>query len=297
MRAKVTFLGTSSVMPTKTRNVSATHMQFGKYNFLFDCGEGTQRQMTFAKISAVKVGHVFISHLHGDHLYGLPGFIETCAMRNREDPLYLHGPKGLKKYVCSLLSDGLRDLSYDVKIETGVGKIVDEKTFEINAFKVKHDIESYGYCFKEKDSVNVDEPALVKMGVKPGRMYKQIKEGKDFEWEGKKLKAKKFLIERPGLRVVYSGDTMPCDNTLKWSDHADLLIHEAMFASDASDLAKKRKHSTAKDVAELATQANVKCLALTHFSTRYKSVTKLRDEAMKKHDNVVMAEDLSEIEL
>lgn len=297
MRAKVTFLGTSSVMPTKTRNVAAVHMQFGKDQFLFDCGEGTQRQMTFAKLSTVKVGHVFISHMHGDHIYGLPGFMETCGIRGRETPLYLYGPKGLKKYINCLLAQGIHDLGYDVKVKTGAGKIVDTKTYTVNAFKVKHDIESYGYCFKEKDAVNIDEKALVKLGLKPGRMYKQIKEGKDFEWEKKKYKAKEFLNARPGIKVVYSGDTMPCNSVMQWADHADLLIHESMFASDATDMAKERRHSTAKQAAELATQANVKCLALTHFSTRYKDVAKLRDEAMKKHDNVVMAEDLAKIKL
>ncbi|MCD6522682.1 MAG: ribonuclease Z [Candidatus Diapherotrites archaeon] len=300
MRVEVVFLGTSSTIPTAERNHSAIYLRYGADRMLFDCGEGTQRQMTIAKLSAMKLKYIFITHMDGDHFLGLPGILQTCSMREREAPLEIFGPKGIKKHVKLAIDLSPFNLSFDVNIHESDDRIiVENEQYLIKTFPVIHREHSVGYAFIEKDIININEEKLKRIGIKPGPLYRKIKEGKEIEWQGKKISPEDYIIRKKGIKIVYSGDTAYCERVIKESENADILIHEATFAQDIKQRAIETKHSTARDAGLVARQANVKQLVLTHFSSRYKNeeLHKLLNDAKKEFDNVILAKDFMRIEI
>jgi len=302
MRLQIDFLGTGSTTPTPDRNHTSIHLAHGKERLLFDCGEGTQRQMARAKLSVVKIKALFISHLHGDHTLGVPGFLLTNRLRAREEPLYIYGPEGTKGFIESVM--GMIKYNafpeFDIVVEeVKEGKVYDGEGYTVSAFPVKHDTPAVGYVFQEDERANIDEDALKKIGLEPGPEYKKLKRGKSVEWKGQVLKPEKYVDIRNGLKVVYSGDCVPGQTTISAADNADILIHECTFLQEIKENAVKYSHSTAKDAGTIAREANVKQLVLTHFSTRYRNddLHKLLEEAKKEFENTVLAKDFTKIEL
>ncbi len=302
MRVQIDFLGTGSTTPTPDRNHSSIQLAYGKDRLLFDCGEGTQRQMATAKLSVVKVKAIMLTHLHGDHTLGLPGFLLTCRLRGREEALHIYGPEGTKEMLESIM--GMIKFNaypeFDIVVhEVHAGLVFETEEYAVSCFPVDHDVPAVGYVFQEKSRTNIDEKALRKLGLEPGPEYKALKKGESVEWEGRVLKPEKYLAVRKGLKIVYTGDCATGQSVLEAAENADLLIHEATFAQEIKENAVKYKHSTAKDAGVMAREADVKQLVITHFSTRYRNedLYKLLDEAKREFENTVLAKDFMVIEL
>ena len=298
--AEVVFLGTSCAIPTPERNHPSIYFRYGRHRFLFDCGENVQRQMAIAKLSPMKIERIFISHLHGDHFFGLVGFLQSSYWRERSEPLYIYGPKGTDEMIGNIMRLVERHKPFEIVVtEVSEGVIVDDNEFTVSAFPIRHNKPGFGYVFEEKERLHADEKKLRRMGLLPGKEYGLLKEGKSVEWKGKVLKPEDYVTHERGIKFVYTGDTMPCDATIKAADGADLLVHEASFAHDASDRAKESMHSTARQAGRIAREANVKQLALFHFSTRYKEeeLDKLLQDAQKEFDNVILAKDFMRLEI
>jgi ribonuclease Z len=280
----ITFLGTGSGPPTKTRNHSAIYLHYDTHNMLFDCGEGTQRQMIIANgISFMKLDHIFITHWHADHWVGLIGLLYTMNLEGRTRPLYIHGPDA-ERFIGDILDLDYwgsafkvipKDVSSEGNRET---KIYETDEFEITSIPTRHSVPSVAYCFREKDKVNVDITKAEKLfGLKQGKLVGQLKDKGEVEFKGRKIKLDDVGIRKPGIKIIYSGDTEPCQNVLTISNGADVLIHDATFVETKEDM----MHSGAKEAAEIAKKAEVKNLILTHFSRRYTDLKEIEAEAKK----------------
>ena len=299
MFLKITFLGTSGTVPSVDRNTSSILLNYSGCKILFDCGEGTQRQMMKAK-TGFNIEAVFITHLHTDHFIGLFGLLETMSLNGREKPLTVYSPN--PRFLRKLFREfGYTNLEFPVRV-VGLrdGDFVRFENFKILAFKTDHIVESLGYAFIEDErrgKFNVEKAK--ELGIPPGPLYSKLARGEAIEFRGRIITPDMVLGEkRPGWKVVYTGDTAPLDKVVEIARRADLLIHDAAFTSDLEDWARETKHSTAKDAARIAREANVKKLVLTHISARYaKEPEKLLEEAKQIFENVVVAEDFMEIEL
>lgn len=295
---EITFLGTGSGPPTKERNHSAIFFHYDKHNLLFDCGEGTQRQMIIAKgVSFMKLDHIFITHWHADHWIGLIGLFYTMNLEGRKRSLYIHGPDA-ERFIGDIMDldywgTGFRVIPKSVPFEGDKEvKVWETKEFEITAIPTKHTVPSVAYAFRERDRINVDIKKSERLfGLRQGRLVGKLKEKGEIVFKGKKIKLKDVAVVKPGIKVVYSGDTEPCENVVKISKEADLLIHDSTFFEVMED----RMHSGAKEAARIAKKANVKNLILTHFSRRYTNLKELEDEAKKIFKNSFVAKDFMKV--
>jgi ribonuclease Z len=290
----MTFLGTGSGPPTKSRNHSAIYLHYDTHNMLFDCGEGTQRQMIIAKgISFMKLDHIFITHWHADHWVGLIGLMYTMNLEGRSRPLYIHGPDA-ERFIGDILDldywgSAFRVIPKDVPFEGNKEiKIYETGEFEITSIPTRHSVPSVAYCFRERDKVNVDiAKAEAMFGLKQGRLIGKLKEKGEVEFKGKKIRIEDVGVRKPGIKLVYSGDTEPCENVAAISKDADVLIHDATFIESKEEM----MHSGAKEAAELAKKAGVKNLILTHFSRRYTDLREIENEGKKIFANSFVARD------
>ena len=297
-------LGTSAAIPTRERNLSSVFLMYEDQRLLFDCGEGTQRQLMDEKLKFMKIDRIFISHWHADHFAGLLGLVQTMSMEDRKEPLYIYGPEESKKFVNQLLTIGYGHGNFEVVVsELKDGDIVDCGLFAMTAFETEHRIPSLGYSFEEKPKLKADMKKAAKFGLKTGPLIGNLKEGKLVIVNGKKVKPSDILVEVPGKKVVYTGDTRFSKNIIKYSKNADLLIADSTFCEDFIHHAKNYKHMTSSQAAKIAKEAGVKKLVLTHISRRYQekdspiNVQKLLDEAKEVFPNSVLAHDFMEIEV
>ncbi|MCK5019082.1 MAG: ribonuclease Z [Candidatus Peribacteraceae bacterium] len=295
---EITFLGTGSGPPTKSRNHSAIYFHYDQDNILFDCGEGTQRQMMIAKgLSLMKIDHIFITHWHADHWIGLIGLLYTMNLEGRKRPIYVHGPDA-ERFIGDILDLDYWGSSFQV-IPKSVPfegnkevKVYENDQFKITAIPTIHTVPSTAYCFKEKDKVNVDIKKAERLfGLKQGKLIGKLKKDGEVMFKGKKVKIKDVGVEKPGVKVVYSGDTEPCENVAKISKGADLLIHDSTFIGHQDE----RMHTGADDAGKIAKKAGVKNLVLTHFSRRYIDVKEIEDEAKKIFPDSTAAKDFMKI--
>jgi len=301
MLLKITFLGTAGSVPCVNRNPSAILIQYGGDRILFDCGEGTQRQMMIAR-TGFNLKGIFITHLHTDHFIGLFGLLETLALNERKEKLNIYVPSPNVKFLHTLFKlFGYYNLSYPVEI-VGLedGNEISFGNYKIVAFKTEHDVPSLGYALIEKDRPGKFNRAKAEeLGIPPGPLYAKLVRGESIEINGRIITPDMVVgPPRPGRKIVYTGDTRPCEKIVEIAKDADVLIHDASFTSDLQEWAEKTKHSTAKEAAEIAKKARVRQLILTHISARYsKDVTPLLEEAKQIFKNVVVAEDLMSIEV
>jgi ribonuclease Z len=290
----ITFLGTGSGPPTKTRNHSAIYLHYDQHNMLFDCGEGTQRQLIIANgVSFMKLDHIFITHWHADHWVGLIGLLYTMNLEGRTRPLYIHGPDA-ERFIGDILDldywgSAFKVIPKDVPFEGNrETKIHETDEFEITSIPVRHSIPAVAYCFRERDKINVDIAKAEKLfGLKEGRLVGKLKEKGEVEYKGRKITLDEVGLRRKGIKLVYSGDTEPCENIAAISKGADLLIHDATFVETKEDM----MHSGAKEAAEIAKKVGVKNLILTHFSRRYTDLREIEAEAKKIFPNSYVARD------
>ncbi|MCO7126786.1 ribonuclease Z [Sporolactobacillus shoreicorticis] len=304
---RFTFLGTGAGMPAKERNVTSLAVNFPEYDgdlWLFDCGEGTQRQILYTSVKLTKLSVIFITHLHGDHLFGLPGILGSRSFQGALTPLTLIGPKGLRDYIETSLRVSGTHLCYSVNVyEIDSERTVYENDhFIVDAGELDHGIKTYGYRITEKDQPGellVDK--LLNFGVRPGPIYKKIKEQESVTLpDGRVLDTAAFIGKRrKGRTITILGDTRPCEMSLHLAKNADLLIHEATFSGNCDQLAHDYHHSTSLQAASTADHAQAKALILTHLSSRYqkKKQSALLDEAKAIFPITFLAHDLWTYEL
>jgi ribonuclease Z len=269
------FLGTGAGTPSTYRNVTSIVLKFEDQGslWLFDCGEGTQQQILRSPIKLSKLEQIFITHLHGDHLFGLPGLLTTRSNQGVESPLKLNGPPGIKQYVETSLSISGSHLIYPLEIkEIEVGMVFTNKKIRVEAALLDHRIESYGYRITESTRMGrLNYDKLQKLNIPEGPLYGQLKQGIDIQLSsGLIVKANDVLGPNiPGRIVTILGDTKKCEAAVNLAKRADVVIHEATFSADLSELAYKYYHSTTEDAAQVAKEAGAAALILTHISSRY----------------------------
>jgi ribonuclease Z len=299
MDLDVVFFGTSGSMPTAERAPTALMIRRGGERLLFDCAEGTQRQMLRSNVGLVDLREVFLTHYHADHYLGLPGMLKTFALRGREVPITIYGPPGLSDLFSSLRRIfGKLTYPYEL-IELSPGDSITREDYRLVAFPVAHGVSSVGYALVEDDRPGrFDVETADALGVPSGPERGQLQRGEPVTLaDGRVVTPDQVLGEnRPGRTVVIAGDTAPATSVVEAARGADLLVHEATFLEDERERARETAHSTALEAAELAREADVSMLALTHLSNRYFGPEAAR-EARAIFPETVVPRDFDIIEL
>ncbi|WP_419212142.1 ribonuclease Z [Maribacter sp. X9] len=294
---KLTILGCYAATPRTITNPTAQVLEIKNHMFLIDCGEGTQVQLRKHKIKFSRINHIFISHLHGDHFFGLPGFISTMRLLGREKELHVYGPKGIKDAITLLLKLGDSWTNYPLvfheltSIEPEL--IFEDKKVSVSTIPLDHRIYTNGFVFKEKlgeRKLNVDAIEEHKIDK---AYYRNIKLGKDVVHEnGTRIPNTKLTFDpKKPKSYAFCSDTVYVPALASKVKGVDVLYHESTFLESESHLAMKTKHSTAIEAAKIAVSANVKTLILGHYSTRYKSIELFKEEASTVFSNVLLADD------
>ncbi len=292
----LTFLGTSAARPTVERNVSALALQREGETLLFDCGEGTQRQMMRYGVSFA-LSEIFFTHFHADHFLGMIGLVRTLGLQGREEPLRLYGPRGAKQVLNNALLLGVEKVPFGVEIlEVKPGAVIGERAgFSISAFATDHGAGSIGYALVEAQRYGKFDPAKARaLEIPEGPLWGKLQRGEAVELaDGRTLTAESVVgPRRSGRKVVITGDTAPCASVVDAAAGADLLVHEATFGEEEKDRAKETFHSTAREAAQVAKAAQVRKLVLTHLSARYSiSAEELVKEAKEVFAEVAAAKD------
>ncbi len=291
----LTFLGTGGSVPTTKRNTVSIALRLGPEVLMFDCGEGTQRQLMASSVSFMKISNIFISHHHGDHFLGLPGLIQSMNFYGREATLNVYGPIGTREMVETILRLGIFDRKYEVEGHDLVpGDVIIGDGYQVAAFKANHTTPSLGYAFQEDERPGRFDPDKAKgLGVREGPNFSRLVEGHSVQVGGSTVTPDMVMgPSRKGLRLVYSGDTAASSELEKACVGADVLIHEATVASDLEAKAREFGHSTAKDAALLARDSGVSELYLVHISGRYEDADVLLDEARGIFEKTTIPNDL-----
>jgi ribonuclease Z len=287
------FAGTAGSVPTPRRGLPAILLRRGGERILFDCGEGTQRQLA-ASVGLADLDEIFLTHFHADHWLGLPGLLKTFDLRGRERPLAIHGPAGLRQLLAfALRAFGRVRFGLEL-VELSAGDALERPGYTIAAVEVAHRGPSLAYAVFEDERPGAFDPdAARRLGVAPGPAFGRLQKGETVDG----VRPEQVMgPPRPGRKVVLSGDTMPCESLRIAAHAADVLVHEATFAEEERERATQTGHSTAGQAATLAREAEVAMLALHHFSTRY-PVGLLRDEARAIFEPTVVARDFDTIEV
>lgn len=281
---EIVFLGTSASWPTAERNVPAVAVKRGSEILLFDCGEGTQRQFQKSKLSYMQVDKIFLTHLHADHFLGVTGLVQTMRMNERTEPLHLYGPPGTKELMEMLTSIGKSRGGFQIRIrEMTPGDEVAFKDYVVRAYEMRHTTYALGYALIENDRPGrFNKERALELGVPEGRMFGALQRGESVTLKDGRVVTPEEVLgpARRGRKVCYTGDTVPCEGVVEMATGADVLIHEATYASDFKD-ANLYGHSTSQQAAFMAHRAGVGRLFLTHISPRYTNAKVLVDEARK----------------
>lgn len=302
MSLKVVFLGTGGSVPTPKRSLPAIVIERKGEQIMFDCGEGVQRQMIKAKTGFHRKMKVFISHMHGDHVLGLPGMLQTMALLNRERKIDIYGPLGIKNFLECVKETVQFVLTFEVEIHEmeSEGVICDEKEYYVQTVRSNHVIPSLAYAFVEKSRPGKFYPEKAEsLGVPEGPLWSELQSGKSVKLSNGRVILPKEVMgkARTGRKVVYSGDTRPFGKFVRFTANADMLIHDATLGDELAERAKEDGHSTPTQAAEIAKKAKVKKLVLTHISARYDNAEILLKQAKKLFKNTVVAEDFMKLEI
>jgi ribonuclease Z len=294
---KVIFLGTSGSAPTKARNLPAVAVEHDGEVLLFDCGEGTQRQIMRYSVNISKISAIFLTHAHGDHIIGVAGLIRTLALNKRTAPLKIYIPEGQEKAIKSLIEFDNALIGYPIEVVSiKGGQVLKGDDYTISAFPVNHTIKCYGFVFAEDERLHFIKQKAEALGIK-GKVFSEITKKGHATINGKRVTLASVTTKEKGKKIVYVTDTKPCKATQTAAAGANLLIHEATYAEKYKEQAEERGHSTALQVAKMAKAAKVNMLVLTHISARYKDPKELLDEARSVFKNTAIAEDGMAIEL
>ena len=298
MSLKLTILGCHSAIPSASTHTTAQHLEIKNHSFLIDCGEGTQVQLRKYKKKFSRIKHIFISHLHGDHVFGLIGLISTFRLLNRETELHVYGPKGIKEFICVQLKLSKSYANYPIVFHELDSKeselIFEDKKVKIYTIPLKHRIYTNGFLFQEKigeRKLNIDE--INKHQEIEKCDYQNLKNGKDFILSDGTFISNDSLTFDPKkpLSYAYCSDTAYKPEIAEIIKDSDLLYHESTFLEDRIDLAGTTKHSTAKQAGEIAKLANVGSLILGHYSSRYDNLNDFKKEAASIFSNTHLAEE------
>ena len=320
-------LGSAAATPIKERNLSSIALRYRNQILLFDCGEDFQRKFAEAGLKFNKPLIIFITHFHGDHIIGLPGFLFRLSLNDRTAPMMIFGPRnlflylyfhkkilGLKaKYPLKIIEidhqtqeliefDGLDSEIQRKTIKMNDNVVLDSKYFSIKYALVEHSVITFAYAFIEKPRYGKFNPDRARdLGIPESNLWKKLQEGQIIHFDGKSINPVKEKIvgpKQPGRKITYSGDLKPCDSLIKLGKDSDILIHEATFAKALAEIAQEKKHSTSVDAAIDAKKMNAKQLILTHISARYQSdALILLEEAKEIFPNTIIAKDLLRITL
>jgi len=278
---RIVFLGTSSGTPSRERNVTSVAIVLDGSVLLFDCGEGTQHQLLRAPVRSGSIDAIFVSHLHGDHVYGIPGLLGTFSMNARERPLRIVGEEGVRGYLDGVLSATHHHSTFPIEVSLPPYR---GRDFSVIAAPLEHRVPSLGFCLIEDERPGKFDPEMaLALGIQPGPEYAELIRANDPRVVGP---------SRKGRRIAICTDTVPCASAIELARGADVLIHEATYAEEMRAEADDRGHSTAAGAARVAAEAGVELLILTHFSVRYRDVSLLLDEARAIFPNSEAAEDL-----
>ena len=296
---KITFLGTSDQIPSKSRNHTAILLTYNDENILFDCGEGTQRQFRKADLNPCKITRILISHWHGDHVLGIPGLLQTLASSGYGKTLQIYGPRGIKQKLEKTFELFGSKKEFNVKIhEINEGVFVDEEEFFISATKTFHGLPSLAYSFVKKGLVRIDKDKMKKMKVPQGKHLQDLKEMKDVTLDGKKYKWKDLTYKEEDKKVTVILDTLHDKSLEKFSEKSDVLVCESSFDDELKEKASEHLHLTCVQAAEIAKKSHSKKLILTHISQRYEYDTKkILDAAKKVFKESIVVKDLDVLEI
>jgi ribonuclease Z len=297
----VTFLGTSAARPTVERNVSGLALVREGETLLFDCGEGTQRQMMRFGVSFA-LRDIFFTHFHADHFLGVIGLMRTLGLQGREEPMRLWGPKGAKSVLKAALTLGVERVPFDVAIEeVKPGEVLPRDGYALHVFATEHGGGSVGYALVEAERFGRFDPEKARaLGIPEGPLWGKLQRGESIELaDGRKLTADGVVgAKRPGRKVVLTGDTRPTPTVVDAAQGADLLVHEATFGEEDKARAMETNHSTAREAAQVALAAKVRRLVLNHLSARYSiSADELVKEAREVFPEVAAAKDGMTVEV
>ncbi len=296
MSLNVIFLGTAASVPTMNRGLPSVAIKRKNEILMFDCGEGVQRQMIRARVGLHRKMKIFISHLHGDHLLGLPGLLQTMSLFDRIQKLEVYGPVGVEAFIEAIQRTVQFMLTFPLETHEieGEGLVCDEQEYQVQATRTDHLIPSLAYALIEKPRPGRFNPEKARaLGIPEGPLWSKLQHGKEVKTStGKRIKPEWVVgTPRPGRKIAYSGDTRPTESLVKLSENADLLIHEATLSDELLERAQEEGHSTPSQAAEIAKKAAVKRLILTHVSSRYKGTEQLLEQAQKIFPNATVAED------
>ena len=300
MDLSVRFLGTSASRPTVERNVTSLAVRRGGETFLFDCGEGTQRQMMRYGVS-FNVGEIFFTHMHADHILGVTGLVRTMALQGRTDPMTLFGPPRSERLLRQAVTLGSDKQHFPIEyVELAPGQSLVRDDYEIIPYAVEHGgATAMGFAIAEKPRLGRFNPDLARsMGIPEGPLWGRIHKGQEITLPDGRVVHPSELVgpTRAGRKLVFTGDARPSEATVEIAAGADVLIHEATFADEEAPLALETGHSTAREAATVAQRAGVKRLVLTHISSRYsRDVQELAAQARSVYPGVVVARDGMEI--
>ena len=288
----ITFLGTSSGVPTLKRNVSSLALKLSQSAevWLFDCGEGTQHQIMKSNIKSSHIKKIFITHMHGDHIYGLPGLLATLSLSGNSDGIEIYGPSELKSFVISALKSSYCKLSFPLRF-INVEEYSEQKKLlfesdkiEVNCTVLKHRLPAYGYRVSEKDKpgiFNIKKAESLK--IPPGPIYSKLQTGQTIILDGRTFNGKEFVgPPRKGKSFVYCTDTVFSESAVKLSKDADLLVHESTFSQQDEKMAYEKLHSTTIMAAKTALLSNAKKLIITHLSPRYNQKSSIKPSDLLK---------------
>ena len=295
---KIVFLGTGSGKPTPRRNVASVFLQFGGEAVLFDCGEGTQMQLLKSGVRTSRLEAICLSHFHGDHVNGLPGFIGTMALNEHDRPLTLVGPSGLTTWLRTLFDLHILRPGFPIDVvENAEGRVAEREEFTIEGVKLKHRVPTHGFIFRERDLPGrFDLERARATGVPPGPAYGKLQRGETLTLDdGTEVRPDDVMgPTRRGRSVAYISDTQPTAHIAKAVRGVDVLIHEATYLHEFARQARERGHSTVRGAAETAAKAGVGQLILTHVSPKHIRRREILEEARAVFPNTELAEDLAE---
>jgi ribonuclease Z len=298
----VVFLGTGGCVPTVGRSLPALLLRRQGEQLMFDCGEGVQRQMVKAKVGFHRKMKIFVSHMHGDHVLGLPGLMQTMALLGRERKLEVYGPVGIGQFFECVRESLQFGLTFPVEIREvqGDGVVCEEEDYAVEAVRSNHVVNGWSYAFVEKPRAGKFYPEKARaLGVPEGELWSKLQHGDCVELEDGRVVRPEAVVGslRKGRKIVYSGDTRPFDGFVEFAADADVVIHEATFDDALAEKAELDGHSTPGQAALQAKKAKAKKLVLTHISARYADAGLLLEQAQKVFENVVVAEDFLVLEL
>ncbi len=295
----ITFLGTGSAIPTKKHNHVGILASFANENILVDCGEGIQRQFKVASLSPTKLTRILITHWHGDHILGLPGLFQTLAMSNYVRTLKVYGPKGTRRFL-----QLIQELVFDFRINLEVheiensGTIINEKDFQVNASSMFHGTPTLAYSLILKDKIRLNKSKIKKFKLPNSPILKELQQGKDITFNGKKIKCKDVAYMEEGKKVTFILDTAYNEQAIELAKDSDILITESSFSSEESEKAREYKHLMASDAGKIAKLSKSKKLLLVHLSHKYENIPQIIEkEARNVFKNTKIVNDFDKVKV